>query len=142
MTVLRQPPSVAIVVDDEADIRTLTRRLLERERWTVYEARNGFEALRLLEDHRDVVLLIADVNMPEINGVRVAEIAHRTRPDLKVLYITGYPDMIFDHGQVLPENEAYLAKPFSATALAQAASLLVFGTLTGPPSSPGDARRS
>jgi DNA-binding NtrC family response regulator len=123
---------VALVVDDEASMRELARRILERDRWIVLQAEDATDALRVLGEHPEVDLLITDVNMPEISGVRLAAIAHRRRGDLKVLYITGFPDLVFADLSALPEHEAYLEKPFTAKALVEAARLLVFGTIQRP----------
>jgi two-component system cell cycle sensor histidine kinase/response regulator CckA len=120
---------VALIVDDEPDTRDVARRILEREHWVILDAHNGREALRLLKEHPEVALLIADVNMPEMNGLLLADIARSRRPDLKVLYMTGYSDRVFERRSVLPEHEAFLDKPFTAKGLCEAASLLVFGRL-------------
>ena len=133
---------VALVVDDEPEMRTLISRLLQREDWTVHEAAEAYEALRLLEQHPDVVVLISDVNMPDISGVRLGAIARRKRADLKILYITGFPDLVFADQSFLPENEAYLEKPFTAKALSEAVSLLVFGSLGRHLPRPGDDESS
>ena len=122
---------IAIVADDEAPIRMLARRVLERDKWTVYEAMNGLEALRLVEEHPDASLLMTDVQMPEMSGLRLAAIVRRQRPTMKILYVTGHPDEIFSGKDALPEHEAFLEKPFSPASLTEATSLLVYGTLAG-----------
>lgn len=129
---------IALVVDDEPDMRVLTRRLLERENWDVYDAADAYQALRVLDQHPDIDVLISDVNMPDISGVRLGAIARRRRADLKILYMTGYPDLVFADQSALPDNEAYLEKPFTPKALSEAVSLLVFGTLGRPPVTPAD----
>lgn len=119
---------VVILVEDEPDVRDLLTRVLADDGWTVYDASGGAEALRLFEEHRDVDLLITDLNMPILDGLRLAQIVRRQRPNQKILYITGYSDRIFESRTVLPENEAFLDKPFTVTGLLEAASLLVFGS--------------
>jgi len=124
---------IVLVVDDEPGMRVLTRRLLEREQWEVYEAADAYEALRVLDEHPDVLLLVSDVNMPDISGVRLGAIARRRRADIKILYMTGFPDLVFADQSSLPEHEAYIEKPFTPKGLSEAVSLLVFGTIVRPP---------
>jgi two-component system cell cycle sensor histidine kinase/response regulator CckA len=126
----------AIIVDDEAAIRVLGRRALERDHWTVHEASSGLEALRLVEEHPDVSLLVTDVQMPEMSGLRLAAIVRRARPDIKVLYVTGFSDRVFEERPALPSEEAFLEKPFGPKALTEAASLLVFGKVSRPEPDP------
>jgi two-component system cell cycle sensor histidine kinase/response regulator CckA len=119
---------VVILVEDEHDVRDLVARMLSDHGWTVYDASSGVDALRLFEAHRDVDLLVTDLHMPGLDGLKLAEILRRQRPDLKILYITGYEDRLFESNPVLPDNEAFLAKPFTMVGLVEAASLLVFGS--------------
>lgn len=119
---------VAILVEDEYDVRVLATRVLHDHGWTVYDVGSGVEALRLFEEHSDVDLLVTDIQMPILDGLRLAEIVRRRRPNQKILYVTGYVDRIFESSVALPENEAFLAKPFSVAGLVEAASLLVYCT--------------
>ena len=121
-------PPIAVVVDDEAPIRMIARRVLEQENWKVYEAASGPEALDVLGDHERLDLLVTDVHMPDMSGLRLASLVRKQRPDVKVLYVTGYRDRVFAAQTELPQDEGFLEKPFSRNALAEAASLLVFGT--------------
>ena len=107
-----------LVAEDNAGLRKLATRVLERAGYTVLEAATGDEALRLLERQDQAVhLLLSDVVMPGMSGRHLAEQLGRTRPRMKVLYMSGYTsDTIVRHG-VLEANMPFLNKPFSAAAL-------------------------
>jgi CheY-like chemotaxis protein len=110
---------LVLVVEDDDEVRALTVETLRQLGYGVVEAANGSDALRALEAHRDVRLLFTDVGLPGgINGRALAEAARRLRPDLKVLYTTGYArNAIVHHGRLDPDVEL-IGKPFSYAALA------------------------
>jgi YesN/AraC family two-component response regulator len=91
---------------------------LQQSGYTVLEARRGSEALRIVAEHRGPInLLITDVVMPEMGGRELVEGMARLRPEIKVLYVSGYTDdAVVRHG-VLQADVAFLQKPFSMTAL-------------------------
>jgi len=117
-----------LVVDDEAPIRQLARRVLEDAGYQVTEAGNGLEAIELLSKGTTLDLLMADLDMPELGGDEMVRRIRSTRPDLKVLYVTGHIDRLMDARQ-LWEGEAFLEKPFTAAGLREAVSLLIYGVL-------------
>ena len=117
-----------LVVDDEAPIREIARRIMEADGYTVTEASNGLEAVALLSQGAPLDLLLADLDMPELNGDEMVRRIRLARPDLKVLYVTGHIDRLMD-ARPLWEGEAFLEKPFSPAGLREAASLLLYGTL-------------
>lgn len=123
---------VVLVVDDEQPIRTAARRMLEADGYQVIEAENGMKAVEMLSDDRVVDVLMADLEMPELTGEEMARRLRATRPDLKVLYVTGHVDRLFSERPVLWEGEAFLEKPFTIKSLTEAMSLLLFGTLKRP----------
>jgi two-component system, cell cycle sensor histidine kinase and response regulator CckA len=127
-TPLNVPPTI-LVVDDEEPIRLIARRVLEGEGYAVTEASRGLDAIALLEGGAKLDLLIADLQMPELDGDEMAKQIRLTRPHLKVLYVTGHIDRLLDERPVLSDGEAYLDKPFSAAGLLEAVSLILFGTL-------------
>jgi response regulator RpfG family c-di-GMP phosphodiesterase len=88
--------------------------------YTVLEARHGIEALLTGAKHMGPIhLLLTDVVMPQMSGPEVAEKLASVRPDVKVLYMSGYPDHpAFSKGGVDTER-SFLQKPFTPTALAQ-----------------------
>ena len=108
-----------LLVEDDAWVRTLLRQVLSQLGYTLLEAGNGQEALRLLADYPDSIhLLLTDVVMPGISGKTLAEQVLRTRPDLKTLFMSGYTDeAIIQHG-VLNSGIAFIQKPVSPMSLA------------------------
>ena len=123
-----KPPLIVLVVDDEEGIRMLERRVLEADGYTVIEAANGLDAIALLATGTHADLLLADLDMPELGGDEMVSRVRTTRPDLKVLYVTGHIDRLMD-ARPLWEGEAFLDKPFTAAGLTEAAALLLHGTL-------------
>lgn len=124
---------VVLLVDDEAPIRVLGRRFLEDAGWEVADASGAAQALQILQTLERVDLLITDVHMPELSGTGLAELVRAQRRGIKILFLTGYPERVFEKMAVLPETEAFLAKPFTQRGIQEAASLLVFGTVNRPP---------
>jgi signal transduction histidine kinase/ActR/RegA family two-component response regulator len=108
-----------LVVEDEAEVRNLTSEILQGLGYRVLEAAQPGAAVRVAEQHRGRIdLLLTDVVMPELSGQRLAERLRSTRPDLNVLYMSGYTDdAIVRHGVLTPGTHL-LEKPFSATTLA------------------------
>ena len=83
--------ATVLVVEDEQVLRTLVRTILEQEGYTVLQAADGYEAVRLMNQPPcPVNLLITDVVMPGLSGRQVAEKVLARHPGLKVLYISGY----------------------------------------------------
>jgi two-component system cell cycle sensor histidine kinase/response regulator CckA len=107
-----------LLAEDNAGLRNLATRVLEPAGYTVLGAATGDEALHLLERHEGPVhLLLSDVVMPGMSGRHLAEQLAQTRPEMKVLYMSGYTsDTIVRHG-VLEAQMPFLNKPFTAAAL-------------------------
>jgi len=109
-----------LIAEDEDSLRLLMRGILQRHGYKVLEATNGKDALCISERYEGPIhLLLADVVMPQMSG---RELAHRitaARPELRVLYISGYTDNAIIHHGVLDPNTAFLQKPFSPDALAK-----------------------
>ena len=123
-----------LIVDDEEPIRQLERRILESGGYQVLEAARAVDAFALLQGHPiRVDLLIADLLMPDIGGEEMARRIRRDRPEIKVLYVTGHIDELMDERSTLWEGEAFLDKPFSAKALLEAVSLLLYKRLPPNP---------
>ena len=107
-----------LVVEDDEVIRSLIREVLEGSGYTVLEADRGAEALRLSEKKEGPIqLLIADVVMPGISGPEVAGHLARYRPEMKVLYISGYTDDKVGRHGIQDSGAAFLQKPFRIEAL-------------------------
>ena len=122
----RRSPTVApargtetiLIAEDVGGLRQLARRMLESAGYTVLTAASGEEALRVLERHEQQVhLVITDVVMPGMSGRTLAELFDRTRPGMKVLYISGYTDDVVVRHGVLDEGMPFLGKPFSVVEL-------------------------
>jgi two-component system cell cycle sensor histidine kinase/response regulator CckA len=109
-----------LLAEDETVVRDLVQEILEQAGYTVLAAPDGREALKLSKTHSGGIdLVVTDVVMPGMSGRDLAERLWLSRPDTKVLYISGYTDVdVFDPG-VLDPGSAFLQKPFSASDLAQ-----------------------
>ena len=109
-----------LVVEDEDIVRELVCEVLEHQGYNVLCARDGIEALNLAEDYDgEIHLLVTDVIMPHMNGHELAHKLTALRPDMKVLYVSGYSDNeIGDHGTLDPRYEL-LQKPFTPQVLAR-----------------------
>ena len=108
-----------LVVEDEDIVRELVCEVLEQQGYNVICARDGLEALSVAgEFDGDIHLLVTDVIMPHMNGHELASKLCALRPDMKVLYVSGYSDNdIGDHGDLDPRHEL-LQKPFTPQTLA------------------------
>jgi len=117
-TDLRQGSETVLVVEDEEAVRMLVCRVLESNGYRVLEARHGAEALVICDEHKEPIhMLMTDVIMPEMNGRELAERVSAQRPEMKILYISGYTDnAILRHG-VLEPGTNFLQKPFTPNTL-------------------------
>ncbi|HEX7087476.1 MAG TPA: response regulator [Vicinamibacterales bacterium] len=107
-----------LVAEDEDGVRSLTREVLEKYGYTVLEASNGEEALSLSDRYQGRVhLLLSDVVMPRMGGPELAQALLRKRPDMKVLYMSGYTDHPMVRRGVVDAGVAFLQKPFTPTSL-------------------------
>jgi len=102
-----------LLVEDQAEVRAVIRQSLIRHGYTLLEAANGEEALSVLGGHAGKIdLLLTDVVMPGMGGRELAERLAARRPDVRVLYTSGYTDdAIVRHG-VLEAGVAFIQKPF------------------------------
>jgi CheY-like chemotaxis protein len=101
-----------LVVDDNPGVRAMAVDMFEGLGFTVLDSYNGDHALRLLAERADIRLLFADVRMPGMNGVELAEKARRLRPDVKIVLTSGYVD-----GAPV-EDFPFLPKPYRVSDLA------------------------
>jgi CheY-like chemotaxis protein len=125
----RQKPSVVMVVDDESAIRSLQRQFLSDAGFSVIDAEDGAAAIELVAGAVQPDLVVADLNMPGMNGQEMARQLCTTLPALKVLFVTGHADAVFHLKGTLGADEAYLEKPFTRAGLVEAVSLLIYGRL-------------
>ena len=117
-----------LVVDDEPTVRMLVTEVLEDLGYAAIEAADGASGLRVLRSDARVDLLVSDVGLPGgMNGRQMADAARINRPDLKVLFITGYAEnAIVGNGQ-LERGMHVMAKPFALEALASRIKELIAG---------------
>jgi PAS domain S-box-containing protein len=112
------PLATILVVEDEAGIRALVRKILRRQGYEVLEAANGQDALTLCREHvQRVDLLITDVLMPQMGGRELVERLQTQGHDMKVLYVSGYTDDTSVYSNDLPAGTAFLQKPFTLGSL-------------------------
>jgi len=107
-----------LIVEDEAMVRTVAERALERHGYTVLTAENGEAALEILAREGKVDLMISDVVMPTMDGPTTVRAARKMHPDLPILFISGYAEEQLRKSIDIP-NVAFLAKPFSVQQLAE-----------------------
>jgi two-component system cell cycle sensor histidine kinase/response regulator CckA len=105
-----------LLVEDEESLRTLTRTLLEQSGYTVLEAKGGSQAIEIARQHRGPIhLLLTDMVMPGMVGHEVADEVAPIRPDMRVIYMSGYVG--FTPRGVLDSDESFLPKPFTQDTL-------------------------
>jgi CheY-like chemotaxis protein len=115
-----QSSETILLVEDEVLVRGLERKLLEQRGYTVLEAESVGHALELARDHDGVIdLLLTDVVMPELSGRELAQRLTLVRPEMRILYTSGYAADAISHHGVLEPGIAFLPKPLTATSLAQ-----------------------
>ena len=109
-----------LLVEDEPMVRSVAERALTRHGYTVICADNGEDALEVLGRGEQIDLLISDVVMPGMDGPTMVREARKTRPDLKILFMSGYAEEQL-RNSIDIEHVNFLPKPFSVTQLAEAA---------------------
>ena len=108
-----------LVVEDAEAIRSLARKVLTAQGYTVLEAGDGVEALQIAERHTGMLhLVLTDVVMPGMSGRELAQRLAPLRPQLKLLYMSGYTGDAVVHRGVLEDGLPFLAKPFTPEDLA------------------------
>jgi len=122
----------ALVVEDEPDLRVILSETLKRHNMSVIQAENGNEALVIQDDHvGDIDILITDLVMPGINGLKLAEMMKALHPDIETVFMSGYPARGEQAKVVIPDDALFMAKPFDYDELC----LCVFNILKQQPSS-------
>jgi two-component system, cell cycle sensor histidine kinase and response regulator CckA len=109
-----------LLVEDEPMVRTVAERALTRHGYKVITAANGEEALEVIERGEDIALMISDVVMPGMDGPTTVREARKSRPDLPILFMSGYAEEQLRKSIDL-DKVAFLPKPFSVQELAEAA---------------------
>lgn len=111
---------LTLVVDQNPAIRTRVRGILEAEEWPVLEASDGREALRLLATEPEIGFMVTGIKLLGMTGIELAAAVRSVVGRLPVLYLTGCFEMLFAGRATLPQDDAFLTRPFSRLELLQA----------------------
>ena len=107
-------PERILLVEDEPNVRRIARRILERNGYTVLEASNGAEALRILERRQEpIALVLTDLVMPEMGGRELASKLRIVSPTSRVLFMSGYTEDAVLRQSVMEPGAVFLDKPFT-----------------------------
>jgi CheY-like chemotaxis protein len=109
-----------VLVEDEEAVRRLAREILSQQGYTVLEAKDGPDALRLCQQYAGPIdLLVTDVVMPQMSGLRLADRLRAMRPQTKTLFISGYLDETLREYGASADEIRLLKKPFTSSTLAR-----------------------
>ncbi|MBB3938387.1 hypothetical protein GGR39_000016 [Novosphingobium fluoreni] len=107
-----------MVVEDDPSVRMIVTELLSEVGYGVLEATDADSAIPILQSDQRIDLLVSDVGLPGMNGRQLAEVARQSRPDLKILFITGYAQNAAVRAGFLADGMDMMTKPFAVDALA------------------------
>jgi CheY-like chemotaxis protein len=127
--VSRPGPPTILIVDDQPSVRHFVGRVLKNAGYTTASAPDGPEALKIIETSGAINLLVTDLIMPQMRGDELARRVRLASPAMKVLYVTGHRDQLFQETATLGDAEAFLDKPFAIHDLLEAVSMLLAGPL-------------
>ena len=108
-----------LVVEDDVAVRMLIVDILGSLGYGVMEAGDAHAAIPILESERRIDLLVSDVGLPGMDGRQLAEVARRHRPDLRILFVTGYAEKAAVRGEFLGAGMEMITKPFALDMLAE-----------------------
>ncbi|MFV0623532.1 ATP-binding protein [Sphingomonas sp. ac-8] len=118
------PPAIAegrgqtvLLVEDDPSVRLLVREVLEELCYHAVEADEPNAAIKILASDRTIDLMVSDVGLPGMNGRQLAEIARQQRPELPILFVTGYAENAAIRADFLGNNMAMITKPFTIQGL-------------------------
>jgi CheY-like chemotaxis protein len=122
-----------LIVEDQDNVAAVVRASLQMCGYHVFEARHGAEALQVWHEHgASIHLIITDVVMPVMNGPEFVRRARATRPNIKVLYMSGYTEQGFTALDLLSPNDGFLPKPFVPNALTRKVREILDSSAQGP----------
>lgn len=108
-----ESPRTVLLVEDDAQVRRWIHGQLEQQGYNLLEACDGVDALVIAELHHGPIhILVTDVVMPRMSGPDMVQALLEFRPDVRVLFISGYPAPILECQERLPPDSEYLQKPF------------------------------
>lgn len=117
---MAQTEGLVLLVEDEAPVRAFASRALQMRGFTVLEAESAEEALEILEDPEIAIdVFVTDVVMPGMDGPSWVQQALKARPDVRVVFVSGYAEEDFGDTQAHIPNSVFLPKPFSLTELTE-----------------------
>jgi PAS domain S-box-containing protein len=116
-----------LVVEDEPVVRAVILEMLSEQGYRTLEAVDGPSSLKILRSDKKIDLLITDVGLPGMNGRQVADQARETRPDLKILFITGYAESVAKSDRFLQPGMEMITKPFDLDNLARQIRAMITG---------------
>jgi two-component system cell cycle sensor histidine kinase/response regulator CckA len=106
-----------LVVDDEAGVRSVARRCLRRGGYEVIEARDGLEALDVFEEHENIDLVLLDLTMPRLDGMKTLSRLRARQPDLRVVLSSGFSEHeVTEQLGLLQQQALFLPKPWTRSA--------------------------
>jgi len=114
LPVIKRGTETVLVAEDDAQVRELVKEVLVGFGYTVLEAQDGEDALRVFFEHKDKIhLVILDVIMPKMNGKEIYDEMKKTRPDIKGIFTSGYDANIIHKKGILEERLPFISKPIS-----------------------------
>jgi PAS domain S-box-containing protein len=116
-----------LVVEDEPVVRGVILEMLGDQGYRTIEAADGPSGLRLLRMNEQIDLLVTDIGLPGMNGRQLADLARETRPDLKILFITGYAESVAIADGFLQPGMEMITKPFDLDHLSRRIRAMVSG---------------
>lgn len=115
------PQQTVLVVDDEPDLAEVVRRVLTRQGYAVRTAAGATDGVRQLRESNEAIdLLVTDVRMPDGTGQQVVDAARSSHPETRVLYMSGLPGYHPGVAELIEDDAAVLAKPFTPDTLVNA----------------------
>jgi len=117
-TAARATSALVLLVEDEPNVRSITRRILERDGYRVVEAANGAEAVRLMEQQEETIaLVLTDLVMPEMGGRELAAHVRRVSPESRVMFMSGYTEDAILRKSAVEPGTLFVHKPFTLETL-------------------------
>ncbi|HWE49667.1 MAG TPA: response regulator [Bryobacteraceae bacterium] len=120
-------PETILVVDDQPEIRKLVSAMLSRNGYKVVSADTGENAVRIFHNHPGIDLLLTDVVAPGMSGPMIADHISALKPDIKVLFMSGYDSTQVVQRYVIEKGYSLLVKPFTMEQLERKVRLVIAG---------------